>query len=185
MSCLADTKIFPSVPMQRILILFLSSALIGVLLAQPNSPLPIRPGLFGAVFMLSVAWWMRGRWLRARDAPEAPERRALLSLSGTVIVLSHLLASLWQIGPAMQLHTPASDAMGIDNWTLFGASLLMGWMARAAGPSADERDRQIAPAPCVTAITACCCKCWRSCCGSPLAGVHCWNNFPGPCWRSC
>ena len=130
--------------MQRILILFFCSALIGVLLAQPNFPFPIRPGLFGAVLMLSAAWWIRGRWLRAPDAPEAPERRALLALTGTVIVLSHLLASLWQIGPAMQLHTPASHAMGIDNWTLFGASLLMGWMARAAGPSADERDRQIA-----------------------------------------
>lgn len=137
--------------MRRILVLFFSSVAIGVLLAQPNLPLPIRPGLFGASLMLSFAWWMRGRWLRADDAPEAPERRALLSLSGTVIALSHLLASLWQIGPAMQLHTPASHAMGIDNWTLFGASLLMGWMARAPGPSADERDRQIA----ATALRVC------------------------------
>ena len=130
--------------MQRILVFFLASALLGVLLAQPNFPVPLRPGLFGAVLMLSVAWCLRQRWRLAPDAPEAPERRALLSLSGTVIVLSHLLASLWQIGPAMQLHTPASHAMGIDNWTLFGAALLMGWLARAAGPSADERDRQIA-----------------------------------------
>lgn len=144
MSGTADTKTIRSHSMQRILILFFSSALLGVLLAQPNLPLPIRPGLFGAVLMLSVAWWIRGRWLQAPDAPEAPERRALLSLAGTVIVLAHLLASLWQIGPAMQLHTSASHAMGIDNWTLFGASLLMGWMARAPGPSADERDRQIA-----------------------------------------
>ncbi len=130
--------------MQRILVLFFSSALIGVLLAQPDFPMPIRPGLLGAVLMVSIAWWIRGRWLRSPDAPEAPERRALLSMTGTVIVLAHLLACLWQIGPAMKLHTPEAHAMGVDSWTLFAASLLMGWMARAAGPTADERDRQIA-----------------------------------------
>lgn len=130
--------------MQRILFLLVSCSLFGWVLAQPSWPLPVRPGLFGAALMLGLAWWMRERWRLAPDAPEAPERRALLSLSGTLVVLSHLLTSLWQIGPAMELHTHASHDMGIDSWTLVAASLLVGRMARAPGPSADERDQHIA-----------------------------------------
>lgn len=130
--------------MQRILIVIISSSLFGILLVQPGLNLPIRPGPLGAAVMLALAWWFRGRWQHLDDAPEAPERRALLSLAGTMVVLAHLMASLWQIGPAMELHTRASHALGTDSWTLFGASLLMGWMARAPGPSGDERDRHIA-----------------------------------------
>ena len=132
--------------MLRILFIFIFCSLAGTLLAVPFGFWPARPGLYAAVLMISAAWWLRTSWRSDPAAPEAPERRALLSLSGTLIVLSHLLASLWQIGPGMQLHTEASHAMALDNWALFGASLLMGWIARAPGPSQDERDRMIVAA---------------------------------------
>jgi hypothetical protein len=130
--------------MQRILIVLFASTLFGVVLALPGLNLPFRAGLLGGVVMLALAWGVRSRWAASADAPEAPERTALLSLTGTTIVLAHLMASLWRIGPAMDLHSRASHAMGTDSWILFGASLLMGWLARAPGPSADERDRHIA-----------------------------------------
>jgi len=130
--------------MQRILIVLFASSLFGVVLAQPGLDLPFRKGLLGAAVMLALAWGARSHWAESADAPEAPERRALLSLFGTMVVLAHLMTSLWQIGPAMDLHSPASHAMGTDSWILVGASLLMGWMARAPGPSGDERDRHIA-----------------------------------------
>jgi hypothetical protein len=132
--------------MTRILFLILASALMGIVLARDLSGWPIRPGLVGAIIMVGMALWLRWRWQHDPDAPEAPERHALLALSGNLIALFHLLASLWQIGPRLVLHTPAAHAMGVDSWTLFGAALLMGWIARAPGPLQDERDRQIAAA---------------------------------------
>lgn len=130
--------------MSRLALIYLLSIVFGCLLATPGWPMPLLPGLFGAIVMLSLAWWMRSRWQHDPAAPEAPERRRLLSLGGTLVVLAHLLTSLWHIGPAMKLHTPEAHAMGIDNWVLFFAALLMGWIARAPGPATDERDRHIA-----------------------------------------
>jgi hypothetical protein len=132
--------------MKRLFLLVFSSSLIGLLLAQSPQSWPVRPGLVGAGFMLALAWWARERWKRDPVAPEAPERNCLLSLSGTLIVLAHLLASLWQIGPAMELHSAAAHAMALDNWILFFAALLSIWIARAPSPVRDERDLQITAA---------------------------------------
>jgi hypothetical protein len=104
---------------------------------------PFKPGLSGAVLMLMCGFGLRAHWRRSADAPERPERQALLTLAGTCTVLGHLAGSLWLIGPAMELHSEAAHAMGSDSWILFGASLVMEWLARADGVSEDERDRMV------------------------------------------
>lgn len=132
--------------MHRILCFLIAFSVLGFTLAQPFNALPMRPGMIGALLMVAIALWLRQRWNEDSAAPEAPEREALLTLAGTLVALSHLVASLWQIGPAMQLHSVAAHAMAIDNWTLFGAALLMAWIARAPGPRHDERDLLISAA---------------------------------------
>ena len=132
--------------MNRILFFLIAFPLLGFTLAQPLRDLPVRPGMIGALLMVGIALWLRQRWSKDSAAPEAPEREALLTLAGTLVALSHLMASLWQIGPAMQLHSPAAHAMAIDGWTLFGAALVMAWIARAPGPAHDERDLLISAA---------------------------------------
>ncbi len=128
--------------MLRIAFIAIFFTLLGVSLAV--SPIwPFKAGLSGGVLMLICGISLRAHWKRSPDAPEAPERQALLILVGTLTVLGHLAASLWIIGPDMDLHSPLSHEMGRDSWILFGASLIMEWLARAEGVSEDERDRQV------------------------------------------
>jgi uncharacterized membrane protein len=130
--------------LQRTFSVLILTLLFGILLAHPLLDLPLRQGLLGGAAMLATAYWLRARWQRDPNAPEAPERRALMSLGGTAVVMGHMGACLWQAGPAMDLHSRASHAMAIDSWTLFGAALLMMAIVRAPGPAEDERDLQIA-----------------------------------------
>jgi uncharacterized membrane protein len=130
--------------LQRTFSVLVVTLLFGVLLATPLLDLPVRQGMVGGVVMLATAYWLRARWQNSPTAPEAPERRALMSLGGTAVVMGHMATCLWQAGPAMDLHSRASHTMAVDSWTLFGAALLMMAIVRAPGPSEDERDLQIA-----------------------------------------
>lgn len=131
--------------MHRIILVLLCALGFGALLALGTGALPLRTGLVGMLVMLAVALAPRRRWLLLADAaPGSPERALWVGLASTAVVAGHLLASWWQIGPNMIMHSPAMHALGTDNWTLVAGALFAYWIARDPQPREDERDRWIA-----------------------------------------
>ena len=127
-----------------IAVVYLSSLTIGALLASVGTALPLRPGVIGLLLMVAAALAARRHWLGMRlSAPGSPERALWIGLASLAIVLGHMLASLWQIGPALVLHSAAGHELGIDSWTLVAGGALAWWIARDPQPRRDERDRAI------------------------------------------
>jgi hypothetical protein len=131
--------------MIRILSVILISLLLGGVLACGATAWPLRPGLIGLAAMVLAALAARNYWLGLRlAAPGSPERALWLGLGSASVIVGHLVASLWRIGPAMELHTRAGHALGTDIWTLVLGSAIAYSIARDPEPRHDERDAQIA-----------------------------------------
>lgn len=132
--------------MPQILSIALISLLFGGVLAGGAMSWPVRPGFVGLAAMLVSAWMARRYWqgLRAEDGPGSPERALWHGLASYALLTGHLLAVLWRLGPAMQMHSLAGHALAIDNWTLVLGAVLSYWIARDPEPRRDERDVLIA-----------------------------------------
>jgi hypothetical protein len=127
----------------KVALVFAFATIFGVLLATVE--LPIRPGLLGVTVMLLGAIALRRRWLQLPlSAPGSPERALWIGFTAVTIVTAHLTAVLYQLGPELALHSRASHAFGVDNWTLLGGGFLAWLIARDPEPREDERDQQIA-----------------------------------------
>lgn len=121
-----------------------SFLLLGAAIAVLADASPVRPGLLGFVLMLAAALALRRHWLgQAWAAPGSPERSMWVGLATSSVVLGHMLTSLWRLGPALQLHTPAGDALAVDSWSLVAGGALAWWLTREHTPRRDERDRAI------------------------------------------
>jgi hypothetical protein len=135
--------------MIRILAVAFAALASGALLATGTGAWPIRPGLVGLALMLAGAFLVRRRWARLEATggePGSPERALWHALAATAMVAGHLFASLWRIGPAMELHTDFVHAMAIDNWTLVLGAAVSYLVARDPEPRRDERDEHFAAA---------------------------------------
>lgn len=132
--------------MPQILSVALVSLLFGGVLASGAMSWPVRPGFVGLAAMLASAWMARRYWqgLRADHGPGSPERALWHGLASYSLLSGHLLVVLWQLGPAMQMHSLAGHALAIDNWTLVLGAVLSYWIARDPEPRQDERDVLIA-----------------------------------------
>lgn len=131
--------------MIRVLSVILLSLLLGGVLACGATNWPLRPGLIGLALMILAALAARNYWLGLRlAAPGSPERALWLGLASASVIAGHLVASLWRIGPAMELHTRAGHALGTDSWTLVLGAAIAYRIARDPEPRHDERDALIA-----------------------------------------
>lgn len=130
--------------MNRILSVVLLALLLGGVLAFGATSWPVRPGLFGLGLMVLAAFAVRNYWLGLElAAPGSPERALWLGLGSSSLICGHLGASLWRIGPAMELHTRAGHALGTDSWTLVLGAAIAYRIARDPEPRQDERDAAI------------------------------------------
>lgn len=131
--------------MPKIFVALITAFGFGLGLAALAGRMPLPAGLLGALAMLLIALSVRRRWgLLAEAAPGTPERQLWVSLAGNGVVAGHLLATLWHIGPNLQMHTPRVHALGIDSWTLVAGALIAYLIAREPRPRSDERDAWIA-----------------------------------------
>ena len=117
-------------------------SVLGVLLAQ--SFLPVRAGFLGAAILVFAASRLRGRWQDDQSAPDAAERASLLSIAGTLVCLGYFLAMLYQIGPGLDIHAPATRKMANELWILVAASFAAQWIVQAPHATHDELDSTIA-----------------------------------------
>jgi hypothetical protein len=130
--------------MTKLLFVVFASALLGALLAQLPTSLPLSPGLIGLGLMLLATTLVRQRWLDPNTAPGSPERALWIGTTATALVGGFLAAVLWKIGPDFVMHTQVVHALGRDTWTLVAGAALAHWPARDRAPREDERDRWIA-----------------------------------------
>lgn len=128
--------------MPQILLVAALSLLSGAVLASGALHWPLRPGFIGLAALLVSAWMARRYWqgMRSEDGPGSPERALWHGLASYGLLTGHLLAVLWRLGPAMQMHSLAGHALALDNWTLVLGAVLSYWIARDPEPRRDERD---------------------------------------------
>ena len=129
--------------MLRILLVLVAVIAFGILLASGSSSWPMRPGYvgFGA---LVLSAWMVGRYWHGLppegSRPGFSERALLHGLASYGLLLGHLSATLWHLGPQFDMHTIAGHALALDNWTLVLGAIVSYWIARDPEPRRDERD---------------------------------------------
>lgn len=104
--------------------------------------LPLRAGWIGLVVLLASAWAARRYWQSCalRHQPGSPERALWHGLVSYGLVGGHLASVLWQLGPAMNMHSLAGHALAIDSWTLVLGGVISYGIARDPEPRQDERD---------------------------------------------
>ncbi|KFN42572.1 hypothetical protein [Arenimonas oryziterrae] len=131
--------------MLQILAVALLSILSGVLLSSGAMSWPIRPGLVGCAALLVSAWAARRYWqgLRVEDGPGSPERALWHGLASFGLLFGHLSATVWTLGPVLEMHSLAGHAMALDNWTLVLGAVVSYAIARDPEPRHDERDAMI------------------------------------------
>jgi hypothetical protein len=130
--------------MLRIIAVAGLALLCGIFLALGTGAWPLRPGLIGLAILIAAALAVRRYWERLQSVgaePGSPERALWHGLAGTALVAGHLFASLWMVGPAMELHSRFVHAFATDNWIMVLGTVLSYRIARDSDPRSDERDR--------------------------------------------
>lgn len=142
----------------QIALVILISALTGALLAGPWIDWPTSEGLVGVALMIGAALYMRRHWRQRAalegDEPGEPEQEVWHGLASTSLIGAQMLTALLVAGPAMQMHSAASNRLGAMTWTLIGGALLSWYILHRREVVKDERDRAIdARATSISAIT--------------------------------
>jgi hypothetical protein len=118
----------------------------GALLSVNSFNLPIRPGLIAAISIVATAVWVAKYWrqraLVAGDEPNAAERSAWLSMTGTALISGFVIAVLFQ--PGAEIHTRTGDTGGYDSWLMLGGIAMAYFILRDPNLQRDERDVAIA-----------------------------------------
>ncbi|MDA8018848.1 MAG: hypothetical protein MPN21_15510 [Thermoanaerobaculia bacterium] len=131
--------------MIRILIVLALAGGLGFSLASWPLGWPFGAGPAGLGLLVVAGVAARGIWNRdSTSPPGSPERTLWVLMGSSAAIATHLLASLWRIGPEFELNTDAGHRLGIDSWSLVLGMGLAYAIARDPNPRSDERDAWIA-----------------------------------------
>ncbi|MEO8314624.1 MAG: hypothetical protein ABI645_07490 [Pseudomonadota bacterium] len=126
--------------------LFLAAGLAaGVLLALASFTWHLSIGWIGAIGLVGWALYARRRWTMLESTtglgPSPPERMLWLRLSGTALILGHLVAAIMLVGN--NLRVGYGNSLAADSWTMAVGYMLAALLFRRDSNQSDERHQAI------------------------------------------
>jgi hypothetical protein len=117
----------------------------GALLAVASLTLNLSIGWIGALGLVGWALYARRRWSVLADTtglePSPPERMLWLRLSGTALILGHLVAAIVLVGNNLRLGY--GNSLATDSWTMAVGYLVAALLFRRDRQQSDERHQTI------------------------------------------
>ena len=117
----------------------------GALLAVASFTWKLSIGWMGALCLTGWALYARRRWSVLEEStglePSPPERMLWLRLSGTALILGHLVAAIALVGN--NLRVGYGNSLAADSWTMVIGYMLAALLFRRDRNHSDERHQAI------------------------------------------
>ncbi len=117
----------------------------GALLAAASLTWQLSIGWMGALGLIGWALYARRRWTALEEStglePSPPERMLWLRLSGTALILGHLVAAIALVGN--NLRVGYGNSLAADSWTMAVGYMVAALLFRRDRNQSDERHQAI------------------------------------------